>query len=259
VDFWLLALVAILSLVCECVNATLGGGYGTLLVPILLLLGFDIIEVVPAVLFSQLATGVIAALAHHRLGNVDLRLGSRDLKLALVLGSLGTLGATLAVAGQLSLPGHVVRAYVGFMVLAVGISLLAGLRLKVLNASFSWKKVVGISLLASFNKGISGGGYGPLLSGGQVLSGVGERKAIAITALSEAITCLAGLLAYLLAFKRLTWELAAAVACGAMISAFPSAYSAMKADPKHQRIGLGVLITALGVAMLVRELATALA
>lgn len=251
-DFWLLAFIAILSLICEYVDSTLGGGYGTLLVPILLLLGFDITEVVPTALLSQLATGITAALAHHRLGNVDLRLGSRDLRLALVFGFLGTLGAALAVAGQLSLPGHVVKTYVGFMVLAVGISILASLRLKVFNMSFSWKKAIAIGLLASFNKGISGGGYGPLLAGGQVLSGVGERRAIAITALSEGITCLAGFLAYLLVFKQLTWELATAMTCGAMVSAYLSAYSVMRADPRHLRTAMGLVITALGIAMLVK-------
>jgi len=252
VDFWFLAFIAILSLICEYVNATLGGGYGTLLVPILLLLGFDIKEVVPAALLSQLVAGIIAAPAHHRLGNVDLKLGSRDMRLALVLGSLGTLGASLAVASQLSLPSHLVKMYVGLMVLAVGISLLAGLRLKVSDASFSWRKMVGIGLLASFNKGISGGGYGPLLAGGQVLSGVGERKAIAITALSEAVTCLAGFLAYLLTMAWSSWWLAFSLVAGAAPSAPLSAYTVRKANPRWLRIGMGLAITSLGIAMLVR-------
>ena len=251
-DPWLFLLVAFLSLVCEYVNATLGGGYGTLLVPALFLLGFRLLEVVPAILLSQVLTGLIAALAHHRLGNVDFRPSSRDLRLALVLGVSGSLGVLAAVLGQLRLPRPVVEAYVALMVLAIGLSLLAGLRIKAFNSSFSWKKVIGLGLVASFNKGISGGGYGPLLAGGQVLSGVGERKAISITALSETITCLVGLAGYALVLKAFSWSLTAAMALGAMVSAPLSAYSVRKADPRFLRLGMGLLITALGLAMLLK-------
>jgi len=34
------------------------------------------------------------------------------------------------------------------------------------SPSFSWKRLIAIGLISSFNKGISGGGYGPLVTGG---------------------------------------------------------------------------------------------
>jgi len=247
-DLWPFLLVALLSLVCEYIDATLGGGYGTLLVPILFLLSFDLSEVVPAVLFSQFFTGIIAALAHHRLGNVNLRPGLRNFKLAFVLGTSGSLGVLVAVLGQLSLPHSVVKVYVALMILAVGVFLLAGLKIK----QFSWKKILCLSLLASFNKGISGGGYGPLLAGGQILIGVNEKEAIGITALSEAITCLVGFLGYILVLKAFSWDLIMAVTMGAVISAPLSAYSVRKANPRSLRLGMGLLITALGLAMLLK-------
>jgi len=36
------------------------------------------------------------------------------------------------------------------------------------NYRFSWKKITVLGLIASFNKGISGGGYGPVVTGGQL-------------------------------------------------------------------------------------------
>ena len=249
---WPFLLAALLSLVCEYIAATLGGGYGTLLVPALFLLGFNLPEVVPAVLLSQLLTGIIAALAHHKLGNVDLRPGSRSFRLAFVLGASGSLGVLVAVLGQLSLPRLAVETYVALMILAMGIFLLAGLKIRALNSSFSWGKITCIGLLASFNKGIGGGGYGPLLVGGQVLSGVAEKEAVGITVLSEAITCLVGFLGYILILKAFSWDLALAVTLGAVISAPLSAYSVRRANPRFLRFGMGLLITASGSAMLLK-------
>ncbi len=52
---------------CELVDSTLGMGYGTTLTPVLLLMGYQPMQVVPAILLSELITGGFAAFAHHRL------------------------------------------------------------------------------------------------------------------------------------------------------------------------------------------------
>ena len=64
--------VAILSLLCEYMDASIGMGYGTTLTPILLIFGFSPLQVVPAVLLGQLVGGAVGGLAHHRLGNIKL-------------------------------------------------------------------------------------------------------------------------------------------------------------------------------------------
>ncbi|RLI09428.1 hypothetical protein DRO32_00635 [Candidatus Bathyarchaeota archaeon] len=249
-----MALLAFLSLVCGYVSLTFGGGYGLGVMPILFLMGFSVGEAVPAILLAHLSMGLLAALTHHRLKVADFKWGSEDVKLALALCSSGSVGVLLAVLGQVSLPELAVEAYVSLMVLSVGLALLAGLRIRVFNSGFSWKKAIPLALLASFNKGMGGGGYGPLLTGGQVLSGVGERKAIAITCLSGATTCLIGFLAYLIATGWASWELAFSLTIGASLSAPLSAYTVRKADPRMLRTGMGVVITSLGLAMMVRML-----
>jgi hypothetical protein len=40
--------------------------------------------------------------------------------------------------------------------------------------------LLGLGLLGSFNKGLSGGGYGPLLTIGQILSGVNAKSAVVV-------------------------------------------------------------------------------
>ena len=85
-------------------------------------------------------------------------------------------------------------------------------------ARFSWPKIIALGSLAAFNKGFSGGGYGPLVTGGQILSGVQEKNAIGTTSLVEGIVCLVGFIFYQFAGGGLDWLLAAALTGGAFLS-----------------------------------------
>src|SRR6056297_350792 len=51
--------IILIAFAAEYTDSTLGMGYGTSLTPILLLLGFSPLEVVPAVLLSELVTGLL--------------------------------------------------------------------------------------------------------------------------------------------------------------------------------------------------------
>ncbi len=64
-------LVIPLAFLCEFVDSSLGMGFGTILSPVLLFMGFEALDVVPSILFSECITGMTAALAHHRVRNVD--------------------------------------------------------------------------------------------------------------------------------------------------------------------------------------------
>ena len=102
----LVVLVMLVSFLGEYIDSSLGMGYGTTLTPILLLLGFEPLQVVPAVLVSERvsATGLAAAAFHHGYGNVQLRRGSRDLNVALVLGGIGLLGSVVAALVAVRVP-----------------------------------------------------------------------------------------------------------------------------------------------------------
>ena len=191
-------LVAAVSFAAEYVDSSLGMGYGTTLTPVLLLIGFAPLEVVPALLVSQLLAGLFSGFVHHSMGNVDLKPRSfslpvmwrdlrrfgvkesfrrglpRGLQVALVIAVASVLGTVAAVFLAVNLPEKVLRIYVAALVLAIGIVILVTIKV---HLAFSWKRIVGLGMLAAFNKGLSGGGYGPLVTGGQVLSGVPVRDA----------------------------------------------------------------------------------
>ena len=65
-------LMAALAFVLEVVDASFGMGYGTILTPALLMLGFDALMVVPAVIASQLVGDFLAVFFHHQFKNVDM-------------------------------------------------------------------------------------------------------------------------------------------------------------------------------------------
>ncbi len=65
--------IIIVAFIAEYVDSSLGMGYGTTLTPLLLFFGYKTMQVVPAVLLSELITGLLAGFTHHAVGNVDFR------------------------------------------------------------------------------------------------------------------------------------------------------------------------------------------
>lgn len=265
--------VVTIAFFAEYVDSTLGMGYGTALTPILLLLGFDPLEVVPAVLLSEFITGITAGFTHHSIGNVNFklktmsirkiirsfkRLGvieslkrglSLHLKIVLLITSCSIIGTLGAVIIAVNIPKFYLKLYIGILILIIGIIILATLKKQY---GFSWKKITFLGLVASFNKGISGGGYGPVVTGGQMISGINGKNAIGITSLAEGLTCFVGVIAYYLMKHEINWKLAPYLIIGAIISVPLSAYTVKWIQAKSFRIVIGLITMALGILTLVK-------
>ncbi len=251
-----------MAFLCELVDSSLGMGYGTTLTPVLLFMGYEPMQVVPAILFSELITGAFAAFSHHRAGNAffDFRndnehrivkkmgkLGylpkSHDSKIAFVLGLCSLLGAVGAAIFAVNLKS-VLKPLIGIIVLSMGILILVKHKSP---GKFSWKKVTGLGVTAAFNKGLSGGGYGPLVTSGQILSGVNGKSAVAITSMAESFTCLVGILAYLILGKGIDWSIAPPLVLGAFLSVPLSAKIVKKVNTDKFTLVIGIATTALGL------------
>ena len=243
--------VVALAFVCELVDSSLGMGYGTTLTPILLLLGYEPLDVVPAVLFSEFITGVLAGVFHHEFGNVDLKPGTRDFKTAALLATLSTVGVLLAVAIAVRLPAWVVKLYIGILVLAIGLMILRNSNRQV---PFSWRRMGLLGFLAAFNKGISGGGYGPVVTGGQILAGVRGRSAVGIASLAEGITSIIGVTIYYASGASVSWHLVPSLLFGAALSVPLAAYVVSRIPTGRLTLLIGGLSTTLGGYALVRLL-----
>lgn len=255
--------IILAAFACELVDASLGMMYGTILAPVLIIAGFDPLVVVPSILFSQAIGGFIASMGHHRVRNVDFSVESEvvgklselgyidtfktsvstDLKVVFAVVCLGVLATVIAAVTAVSIPKVALKTYIGVLVLAMGTILL--LRTKF---EFSWKKILGIGILSAFNKGISGGGFGPVITSGQMISGRQSKSSIGSTTLAEAPICIAGFLAYLVKKGMPTWNLIFLLTAGAIVGALIGPYITAKFESeKKLRIGLGVMVTILGI------------
>lgn len=237
--------MALMALGCEYVDSTLGMGYGTTLTP-LLIIGFGVapLQIVPAVLLSELATGATSAALHHGVGNVDFRRSGSHLRVAGLIGLMSVVGTLGAVLLAVHLPKRALTLYIGALVTVVGAVILATRRTKI---RFSWAKVTALALVASFNKGISGGGYGPVVTGGQLLSGVDAKPAVGITSAAESLTCAVGIAAYLAAGQRIDARLALPLVVGAMLSVPVAVNTVRIISAGRLRTAVGVLTVGLGL------------
>lgn len=240
-----------LAFACELVDSSLGMGYGTTLTPLLLLLGYEPLEIVPAVLFSEFITGVLAGVCHHEFGNVDLKPGTRDFRTAALLAALSIVGVLLAVGIAVRLPGWVVKFYIGLLVLVIGLVILKNSKRQV---PFSWRRIGVLGFLAAFNKGISGGGYGPVVTGGQVLAGVRGRSAVGIASLAEGIASIVGVAIYCASGASVSWHLVPSLLLGAALSVPLAAYVVSRIPTGRLTLLIGSLSTTLGGYTLVRLL-----
>ena len=243
--------ISILAFFCELVDSTLGMGYGTTLTPVLMLFGFGPLAIVPCVLLSELITGITAGLAHHKAGNVSFKQGSIHLKIALVLATCSIVGASIAVFIAINIPKLWLDTYIGLMVLGMGIVIVLTLNK---DFRFSWKKIVGLGSIAAFNKGMSGGGYGPIVTSGQILSGVKGNNAVGITSLAEGLTCIVGVIVFVVSPKSIDWSLAPSLIIGAILSVPFSAFIVKKLPTKALKISIGLITLILGIVTLLKVL-----
>jgi len=244
-----LVVVFLAAIVCEYIDSALGMGYGTTLTPLLLLAGFEPQQVVPCILLSEFVTGLSAAVMHHRDGNMDLLRDRRVLGTAGLLSVLSVLGGAIAVILAVSIPQVWVKVIIAVVVLSVGVLTLAtvGRRLR-----FRPGHIVALGAVAAFNKGISGGGYGPLVTAGQVVSGISPKHAVGITSLAESLTCLVGLIGYFLVQGRIDWALAVPLTLGALFSVPIATLTVRVLSEKVMRTSVGLVTCGLGLMMVVK-------
>ncbi|MEZ4387056.1 MAG: sulfite exporter TauE/SafE family protein [Candidatus Krumholzibacteriia bacterium] len=258
-----------LAFIAEFIDSAMGMGYGTLLTPILIIMGFDPLVVVPAILLSQAFGGMAASVFHHQFHNVRFDRSSPDFKAFLVIGGLGVVATIFAALLSLKLPPLVLKTYIGALVLVMGAVILRNR-----TYTFTWKKLIGLGILSAFNKGLSGGGFGPVVTGGQVMSGMNPRNAVGVTTLAEAPICLAGFMTFivgrtvlehrggimqmpfaefageLFSSRMFQWELLLALLLGSLFVSPFGALTTRLVRTSVMRPALGVLITVMGGWML---------
>ena len=200
----LILLIILLAFLFESMDSMAGMGFGTALSPLLFLLGYNPLQIVPAILISESITGLTDTIFDHEFKNVrySFRPLNEATKIALIMaffGCLAILASILIGYYAIRFPDIVIKTYVAILVIFMGIS--GFIRVKLRKIEFSKthpKLLIGFSVLAGFNKGIGGGGYGPVITMGQIFSGVYEKSATAIVSFAESIVSFVGILTFFL-------------------------------------------------------------
>lgn len=264
-------LLVIAAFIMEAIDSGFGMGYGTVLSPVLITLGMAPLVAVPSILLSQAIGGFTASIFHHRFGNVDFKpkstkvtvilnsikqrgclnsfkLGfTRDLKVTLAITSLGVIATIIGAFVAIKISKTSLTIYIGILVLLIGTLMLSGKTFK-----FSWLKMMGIGVLAAFNKGISGGGFGPVVTGGQIIAGNKQKSSIGCTTLAEAPICIVGFATYVLAKGIESYDPVIALSIGAFLGAIFGPFITKKISPGKLKLILGTWITIAGIWTLVK-------
>ncbi len=226
------------------ISAMSGIGGGSLIVPyMILVLGFDVRVAVATSLVAIIVTSSIAASQYLRDNLVDL-------KTALTLEPITTVGAILGAIITTSIPPTIIKTGLGFILLYVSISML----LKALRPSKTRENVKrktkraakALSLLVSFFAGILSGMFGigggvlkvPIMAG---LLGLPIKTAVATSSFMVGLTATGGSIVYV--SRGIPEPLAvAALASGIIPGAYIGARHLEKLKPRTVRLIFALII-----------------
>jgi len=190
--------VVLLCAIFEYMDSAGGMGYGTALTPLLLMSGFDPKQVVPLIMITEMVTGLVAGLVHGEFENVEwkLRPMNETTKLVILVAVTGMLATSISVTAiykVLQLHKFWVKMYVTVLLIVMGVcSVLTAKTYVKYRPNLMWI----FAFVGGFNKGVGGGGYGPVITVGGLLSGVPVKSMVAVTSLAEGLTCLAAVITW---------------------------------------------------------------
>jgi len=209
----------VLAFVLEFVDNGLGGGFGTILAPVLVIVGFDAKAVVPAILISETVSGLWGGSWHLRYHNVNVKVVALTLVGSLVGMALGSY-----LIGEL-LPSQAVKQYISVMAMGMGVFVIVRsyLQQKIKpHHNRPWLFSL-LGMLIGFNKSGSGGNYGPISVTGYMLLGLPAAVAIGTTTVAEGVACLLGVGLYV-QFAGILLSLAVPITVGSFVADPVSAF-----------------------------------
>lgn len=241
----------VLAFGLEMVDNAFGGGFGTILSPLLVIFGYDPRIVVPAILVSETVSGLWGGAWHLKYHNVNFKAIAFTLS-----GSLISMAAATYLIGEI-LPSSIVKQYIGFM--AVGMGALVIFRSydfkEKQTSAIKYRFIPVLGSVIGFNKGGSGGGYGPLSVLGYMLCGIPAAVAIGTTTVAEGIACVLGVTLYS-QLTGIAFGITLALTAGSFIADPISAWinNAMKLKLKTQRHSrlIGQSMTLIGIVSLLK-------
>jgi len=230
-----------------------GEDFGTILSPLLVLFGFDAKVLVPAILVSEMISGVWGGFWHAKWGNVNWRAVGMTLA-----GSLIAMALATYIMGTYLSPAMLKYVISVFAVVMGGFVVIRSYmihRIEKMNlGKHKWLFTI-MGFLIGYQKGTSGGNYGPFSVTGYMVMGLPAAIAIGTTTIAEGIACSLGVAMYT-QMTGIVLAVAAPLAIGSFIadpiSAWVNNHLKNKLSPPfHGRI-IGLAMVLVGSVALLR-------
>lgn len=234
-----LIVLALIGLVAQLIDGSLGMAYGVTSTSLLLVAGIAPAAASASVHLAEVVTTAASGLSHIKFGNVD-----RQVVLRLILP--GSIGAFAGACFLSSLPGDIVKPYISIFLILLGIYILYRFLFKLgekraATKPFTKKQLLPLGLLAGFLDATGGGGWGPVTT--PVLMAKQDmktRKVIGSVDTSEFAVAVAASIGFFisLGWEQVEWLWVGALMAGGVIAA-PIAAWLVRLIPSHI---LGVLV-----------------
>lgn len=163
---------------------------------------------------AEAVVDIVSAATHHRLGNVDMKIGLHMVLpgiIAAVLGALFLSGLSLGVA----------KPYIRLSLIIMGAYILLqhAREWKPPSRSIGRTKAAILGFIASFVDVTVGGGWGPLGTPVLIMNGEEPRKAVGIIEFTEPLISLAAVLTFgfTLGFEKFMWDMTLPMIVGGII------------------------------------------
>src|SRR5215208_572437 len=220
--------LAIVGLLAQLVDGSLGMAYGVTSTTLLLAAGISPALASASVHIAEMGTCAVSGISHWRFGNVDW---SKIVWMA-VPGGIGAFLGAVAVTWVATVAEELVAPVVAIFLFALGVYILARFSFRrrerpVVERPIAKGFLAPLGLIAGFLDAAGGGGWGPISTPTLLSSGrMKPRKVVGTVDTSEFLVALSASIGFLFAltFAEIPWTVVGALLLGGVVAAPVAAY-----------------------------------
>ena len=221
-------ILAIVGLMAQLVDGSLGMAYGVTSTTLLLAVGVSPALASAAVHLAEVGTCAVSGVSHWRFGNVDW---SKIAWMA-VPGGIGAFLGAIAVTWLATVAEEMLAPAIAVFLFALGVYVLGRFSFRrrerpVRERPISRGFLSPLGFVAGFLDAVGGGGWGPISTPTLLSSGrMQPRKVVGTVDTSEFVVALAASIGFLLAlsFAQIPWQVVGALLLGGVVAAPVAAY-----------------------------------
>lgn len=236
----------IAGFMAQLIDGSLGMGYKVSSTTFLLASGLQPALASSSVHTAGMFTSAASGLAHFKFGNLDKKLFKQLVIPGITGGILGVMLLNLV-------PGDVLKPFVAFYLLLMGVRIVV----KSLNriAGVSVNANVGrLGFVGGFFDAVGGGGWGPIVTGTLVANGHDPRLVIGSTNIAEFFVTVAQVVTFFVVLRGIDWTVVGGLVIGGVAAAPLAAWVCRRLPLKKLMLAVGVLIILLSLRTLLDTL-----